>query len=290
MRTSELAAEPVVANTDYEREILAWQAARLQKLTVKDGWTQLVGLFWLEPGDNSFGRAAANHLALDNPRIPEQLGTFSVTGREVRFVAASGAQVTHAGRPVRAIGPLQDDAAGAPTVLNCGSVSFYLIERSGRLGIRVKDSQTQAHVHFRGLEYFRIDPKWRLAARAEPYSPVKAIPIVNVLGMDEEMQSPGALVFEVDGKLCRLDAVLETGERDWFVMFADKTNGKQTYGAGRFLYTAPPVNGQTVIDFNKSYSPPCSFSAFATCPLPPPQNRLAVAVTAGELKYAGNEH
>ncbi|MBU6510496.1 MAG: DUF1684 domain-containing protein [Gammaproteobacteria bacterium] len=290
MRTSDLAAEPVMSNTDYECEITAWRATRLQKLTTKDGWTQLVGLLWLEPGDNSFGRAASNRLALENPRIPEHLGTFSVAGREVRFVAAPGAQVMHAGRPVRAIGPLQDDAAGAPTVLSCGSVSFYLIERSGRLGIRVKDSQAEAHVHFRGLEYFRIDPKWRLAARVEAYSPVKKVSIINVLGMEEEMQSPGALLFEVDGKPYRLDAVLEVGERDWFVMFADQTNGKQTYGAGRFLYVAPPVNGETVIDFNKSYSPPCSFSAFATCPLPPPQNRLAVAVTVGELKYTGSDH
>lgn len=279
-----------MTDAEYEHGILAWQARRLKKLTVTDGWTQLVGLFWLEPGDNSFGRAASNRLVLENPAIPEQLGTFQVTGREVRFVAAPGAQVTHTGRPVHAIGPLQDDAAGAPIVLSCGSVSFYLIERSGRLGIRVKDSQAEAHIHFRGLEYFPVDAKWRIAAHVEPYVPVKKIPIINVLGMEEEMQSPGALVFEMNGQAYRLDVVLESGEHDWFVMFADKTNGKQTYGAGRFLYVAPPVNGETVIDFNRSYSPPCSFSAFATCPLPPPQNRLTLAVTAGELKYAGSGH
>lgn len=290
MRTSDLAAEPVMSNIDYEREIIAWRAARLKRLTAEDGWTTLVGLFWLEPGDNSFGRAVTNRLVLENPAIPEQVGAFQVAGREVRFVTAPGAQVMHAGRPVRAIGPLQDDAAGAPTVLSCGSVSFYLIERSGRLGIRVKDSQAEAHVHFRGLEYFPIDAKWRVAARVEPYSPPKTIPIINVLCMEEEMLSPGALLFEVDSKTYRLDAVLETGERDWFVMFADQTNGQQTYGAGRFLYVAPPVNGETVIDFSKSYSPPCSFSAFATCPLPPPQNRLTLAVTAGEMKYAGADH
>lgn len=279
-----------MADTEYQREILAWRAQRLKKLTVTDGWTQLVGLLWLEPADNSFGRAATNRLALENPRIPEQVGTFKVSGREVRFVAAPGVQVLHAGRPVRAIGPLQDDAAGAPTVLNCGSLSFYLIERSGRLGIRVKDSQAESHLHFRGLEYFPIDPEWRLAASVAPYSPVKKIPLINVLGMEEEMLSPGALLFEVGGKPYRLDAVLEAGERDWFVMFADQTNGRQTYGAGRFLYVAPPVEGKTIIDFNKSYSPPCSFSAFATCPLPPPQNRLPISVTAGELKYAGSHH
>lgn len=280
----------MMADAEYEREILAWRAARLKKLTAEDGWTTLVGLFWLDPGDNSFGRAADNRIVMDYPGLPELVGTFQVTGCEVRFVAAPGTGVLHDGRSVRAIGPLADDAAGAPTVLAVGSLSIYLIERSGKLGIRVKDSRAEARTHFHGLEYFPVDPKWRIAARFEPYSPPRKIPITTVLGIEEEMPSPGALVFEVGGTSYRLDAVLEPGEHDWFVMFADATNGRQSYGAGRFLYVAPPVNGQTVIDFNKSYSPPCAFSAFATCPLPPPQNRLPIAVTAGELKYAGSDH
>lgn len=274
----------------YQDEIREWQSRRLKKLLAEDGWTTLVGLYWLEPGENSFGRAADNRIVLDYPSLPEQIGTFQVAGREVRFMAAPDAKVFHQGRPVSAIGPLADDSAGAPTVLAVGNLSFYLIERSSRLGIRVKDSRAEARVHFRGLEYFPVDPKWRIAARFEPYSPARKIPITTVLGMQEEMPAPGALVFEVDGMPYRLDAVLEAGERDWFVMFADATNGKQSYGAGRFLYVAPPANGETVIDFNKSYTPPCAFSAFATCPLPPPQNRLPIAVTAGELKYAGSDH
>jgi uncharacterized protein (DUF1684 family) len=279
-----------VADAEYERGILAWRVARLKKLTAEDGWTTLVGLYWLEPGDNGFGRAESNRIVMDYPGMPEEVGTFQVSGREVRFVAAPDANVVHAGRPVRAIGPLQDDAASAPTVLSVGSVSFYLVERGGRLGIRVKDSQAETRMRFRGLEYFPVDPKWRVAARVEPYSPVKKIPIINVLGLEETMDSPAALAFELDGQTCCLDAVLEPGERDWFVMFADRTNGRQTYGAGRFLYVAPPVDGRTVIDFNKSYGPPCSFSAFATCPLPPPQNRLSIVITAGEWKYAGSDH
>lgn len=274
----------------YQDEIREWQSRRLRKLQYKDGWTTLVGLFWLESGENTFGRAASNNIVMDYPTLPERVGTFDVNGHEVRFTVASDINVLHDGRPVRAIGPLADDATGAPTVLTVGSLSFYLIERSGKLGIRIKDSQAQAHIHFRGLEYFPIEPKWRLAARFESYAPMKKIPIITVLGMEEEMQSPGALVFEVDGKSYRLDAVLEAGERDWFVMFADRTNGQQTYGAGRFLYVAPPTDGKTIVDFNKGYTPPCAFSAFATCPLPPPQNRLPIAITAGELKYAGSDH
>ena len=274
----------------YQQEIRDWQNRRLRKLTAADGWTTLVGLLWLEDGENSFGRAASNRIVMDYPGLPQQVGTFRVRGTQVSFSAAPDAPVMHAGQPVSNLGPLIDDAGGTPTLLNTGSVSFHLLERSGRLGIRVRDSAAATRVHFRGLEYFPIDEKWRLAARFEPYQPVKTVSIVTVLGMQEEMQSPGTLVFEVDSRQHRLEAVLESGESDYFVMFTDLTNGMQTYAAGRCLYVSPSVGGATVIDFNKAYNPPCCFTAFATCSLPPLQNRLPIAVSAGELKYSGRDH
>ena len=274
----------------YQQEIRDWQNRRLRKLTAADGWTTLVGLLWLEDGENSFGRAASNRIVMDYPGLPQQVGTFRVRGTQVSFSAAPDAPVMHAGQPVSSLGPLIDDADGTPTLLNTGSVSFHLLERSGRLGIRVRDSAAAARMHFRGLEYFPIDEKWRVAARFEPYQPVKIVSIVNVLGMQEEMQSPGTLVFEVDSRQHRLEAVLESGESDYFVMFTDLTNGMQTYAAGRCLYVSPSVGGATVIDFNKAYNPPCCFTAFATCSLPPLQNRLPIAVSAGELKYSGRDH
>lgn len=271
----------------YQQEIRDWQNRRLRKLTAEDGWTTLVGLFWLDPGENSFGRAASNHIVMDYPGLPQQLGTFRVRGTQVSFSAAPNADVLHAGRPVSSLGPLIDDAGGTPTLLSTGSMSFHLLERSGRLGIRVRDSAAAARVHFQGLEYFPVDEKWRLAARFGPYKPAKTVSIVTVLGMQEEMQSPGTLVFEVDGRQHRLEAVLESGESDYFVMFGDMTNGRQTYAAGRCLYMSPPVDGETVIDFNKAYNPPCCFTSFATCALPQPTNYLPIAMTAGELKYTG---
>lgn len=274
----------------YQQEIRDWQNRRLRKLTAADGWTTLVGLLWLEDGENSFGRAASNRIVMDYPGLPQQVGTFRVVGTRVSFTAAPNADVLHAGRPVSSLGPLIDDAGGTPTLLSTGSVSFHLLERNDRLGIRVRDSAAATRVHFQGLGYFPVDEKWRLAARFEPYQPVKTVSIVNVLGIQEEMQSPGTLVFEVDGRQHRLEAVLESGESDYFVMFADLTNGKQTYAAGRCLYVSPPVGGATVIDFNKAYNPPCCFTAFATCSLPQRQNRLPVAVSAGELKYSGGDH
>ncbi len=274
----------------YQQEIRDWQSRRLRNLTAEDGWTTLVGLFWLEEGENSFGRAASNHIVMDYPGLPQQVGTFRVRGAQVDFSAAPDAAVMHAGRPVSSLGPLIDDVGGTPTLLKTGSMSFHLLERSGRFGIRVRDSAAVARVHFQGLKYFPIDEKWRLAARFEPYQPVKTVSIVTVLDMQEEMQSPGTLVFEFDGREHRLEAVLESGTTDYFVMFTDLTNGQQTYAAGRCLYVSPPVGGATVIDFNKAYNPPCCFSAFATCSLPQLQNRLPLAVRAGELKYAGAGH
>lgn len=279
----------MAGNTDYERELVAWRMQRLEKLTADDGWLSLVGLHWLEPGDNAFGRDASNRIGMDCAALPEHVGTFRVNGREVRFVAGPDALVFNGAEAVRAIGPLRHDADGAPTVLRCGSVSFHLVVRDGRCGIRLKDARSEARVHFKGLEYFPADPKWRLEAHVEPYAPARTVSVATVLGVDRAMVSPGALLFEVDGQPCRLDAV-RSGDSEWFVMFADETNAQRTYRGGRYLHVTSPAGGRTVIDFNKSYAPPCAFSAFATCPLPPPQNRLAVAVTAGELRYLGPQH
>jgi len=283
---------PQVDPVTYQKDVDDWKAGRLGRLTGPDGWTTLVGLFWLKPGDNSFGSGAGNDMQLSATGFPPHVGRFEFDGRSVSFIAAKDAKVESGGKPVTSIKMVSDADAGDadPTTLSVGSVSFYAIKRVDKLGIRVKDLNADARVHFKGLEYFPLDQDWRFTAKFEPYSPTKKIPIINVLGMEEDMNSPGALLFDVDGKQYRLDTVLEDGETDYFVMFADRTSGKQTYGAGRFLYVKPPKDGITVLDFNKSYNPPCAFSPYATCPLPPSQNRLPLAIQAGELTYAGAGH
>ena len=275
---------------DYQQEVEAWRNQRLAKLLAEDGWATLVGLLWLQPGENSFGRAASNSISLECPALPPAVGVFRVQEAGVWFTAAAGTEVTHAGRRVTIIGPMASDTDGSPTVLRTGTLSFYLLERGGRLAIRVKDSAADARVRFQGLRYFPIDEQWRLPARFEPYVPVQTVSILNVLGMEEAVRSPGVLVFQVGGREHRLETVLESGMHDYFVMFTDLTNGKQTYAAGRCLYVSPPSAGTTVLDFNKAYNPPCCFTVFATCGLPQPQNRLPLAVTAGELKYRGSGH
>jgi uncharacterized protein (DUF1684 family) len=270
------------------QDVEQWKAKRLARLTSETGWLTLTGLYWLKPGENTFGRAKSNSLVLDNKALATKAGAFVVNGTQVKFVARKGAGVTHDGKPVSEIN-LVADTAGEPTVLNSGSVAFFLIERGGRLGVRVRDADSPHRKNFSGLEYFPVEDGWVFNARFEPYAERKHVPIVNILGMQEEMDAPGALVFTKDGKEYRLDAVLEAPEdTELFVMFADGTSGKETYGAGRFMYVEMPKDGVVRLNFNKAYNPPCAFNEFATCPLPPPQNRLtALRIDAGEKSYGG---
>jgi uncharacterized protein (DUF1684 family) len=192
--------------------------------------------------------------------------------------------MTYQGSPVTSL-ELKSDTDERPTELVAGSLHFMLIERAGHLGIRVRDSVSPNRQHFNGLQYFPVRADWHIQARFEPYNPEHRIPIVNILGMEQEMISPGALVFEREGRTWRLDAIREAGDEDLFVMFSDATSGKQTYGAGRFMYVELPQGDRVDVDFNEAFNPPCAFTDFATCPLPPQQNRLDLTVDAGELKY-----
>jgi uncharacterized protein (DUF1684 family) len=282
-----VAGQPAAGNDELAREqqiVATWKADRVASLTSDTGWTTLAGLLWLKSGDNSFGSAKSNQLQLDNPALAAQAGTFHVQDGKVSFTARKGAGILHDGKPVSKIA-LVADPADNPTLLQSGSLTFFAIERAGKLGVRVRDSESPHRKNFQGLEYFPVDTAWVFNARFEPYAN-KQIPIVNILGMTEDMVAPGALVFSKDGKEYRLDAVLEEpGDTELFVMFADATNTKETYGAGRFLYVPMPKDGKVRLDFNKAYNPPCAFTAFATCPLPPKQNWLPLAVRAGEKNY-----
>jgi len=287
-------AEPqtTTGSDDQAREqqlVAKWKADRLASLTSETGWTTLAGLFWLKDGDNSFGSAKSNQLQLDNPALAAQAGSFHVQDGKVGFTASKEAGITHDGQPVSGEIALTTDAAtDNPTLLQSGSLSFFAIERAGKPGVRVRDSQSPHRLNFKGLDYFPVEASWVFNARFEPYTN-KKLPIVNILGMTEDMPAPGALVFTKDGKEYRLDTVLEEPDAtELFVMFADATSGKETYGAGRFLYVPMPKDGKVRLDFNKAYNPPCAFSDFATCPLPPSQNRLmSLSVLAGEKTYAG---
>jgi len=286
-RTKQPAVDPAV----HRSEIQKWQSDRLASLTKEDGWLTLVGLFWLSKGENSIGSDPGNAIVLPKGKAPGVAGSISRPKGQVEFTARPGVDFTVDGKPVTGTYLEDDTAEHGPTILKLGSLLINVIKRGDRVGVRVKDTESQTRREFKGLEYYPIDPKWRIEARFEPYQPAKAIPITNVLGMTDDEASPGALAFEVDGKTYRIDPILEKGETDLFVMIADETTGKETYGAGRYLYVSPPdASGKVVIDFNKTYSPPCAFTNFATCPLPPRQNHLPFRIDAGEKKYAGIVH
>lgn len=267
--------------------IAQWQAQRAESLKSESGWLTLVGLFWLEEGEATLGRDPQNEIRLDNRQLARAAGSFLRKGSEVRFVAKEGGGITHDGKPATSL-ELAPDTSANPTVLESGPLSFTLIERAGHYGIRVRDKQSAVRLNFKGLEYFPVTTDWVFEARFEPYEAKRSITIVNVLGMEEAMECPGAIVFTRNGRSYRLDAVLEEpGATELFVIFADQTSGKETYGAGRFMYLDMPVNGTVRLDFNKAYNPPCAFSNFSTCPLPPSQNRLALRIEAGEKTYKG---
>jgi uncharacterized protein (DUF1684 family) len=186
---------------------------------------------------------------------------------------------------------LAPDSSGNPTVLASGTLRFFVIERAGNLGVRVRDLANPHRTGFRGLSYFPVSTDWVFDARFEPYQPAHRIKIINILGMEQEYESPGAVVFVKNGREWRLDGVLEQpGDRELFIMFADATSGQETYGGGRFLYVPLPSTGHARLDFNKAYNPPCALNDFATCPLPPPQNRLKLRVEAGEKTYTSAPH
>ncbi len=271
-----------------QQEIMRWRARRIERLKAPDGWLSLIGLHWLVEGPNSVGSDPSNTIVL-KAKVPPRLGTLLLAKGAITLEPDASAGLTIAGKPVTApVTLIADTDPKGPTVVQVGTVRFQVIKRNERFGLRVKDSESEARTHFRGIDSFPIDPKWRVEARFEPFNPPRHIRMPNVLGITTDEIAPGLLAFTVGGKEYRVEPILEEGTNDYFIVFKDATSGKETYGAARFVY-APPAdkNGRTVIDFNKAYNPPCAFTPYATCPLPPPENRLPFRVEAGEKKYAG---
>ena len=274
------------APLDPKAEYDKWRSDRDQRLRREDGWLTLVGLHWLKEGDNTLGSAKSNRIVMP-AKTPAKIGTLQLAKGVLTFTPATGATLTIDEKPVTAATTLQPDVAeNGPTVVKSGPVQFYVIRRQGdRYGIRVKDAENAMRVNFKGMDYFPYDPQKRVEARFERYEPVKQIPITDITGVTSNNPSPGALVFELDGKSVRLDPILEEPD-DLFIIFKDETSKDSTYQAGRYLYAKLPKEGDKVIvDFNKAYNPPCVFTPFATCPLPPKQNELAFRLEAGEKRF-----
>jgi uncharacterized protein (DUF1684 family) len=270
---------------EYAQEIERWHAQRIARLTAPSGWLSLAGLEWLKPGANRIGSARDNDIVL--AKAPAHLGTITWADDGTLSIAldATDGVTIDGATGTRAV--LRDDSHANPTTVAFGSVNFIAVDRGGRKGLRVRDSEAETRTRFAGIERFRVDDTWRIVANWVPLDPPYSLATGTVIGTIERYPAPGRAVFERDGKRFELYPVLEApGDRQLFLIFTDATSGKETYGAARFLYADMPRDGKIVLDFNKAYNPPCAFTPYATCPLAPPENRLDVRVTAGELKYA----
>lgn len=271
----------------HQQEVSDWQQRRAAGLLREDGWLSLIGLCWFAQPQTTFGSGETADCRIDNPKLPAIAGVFHRDEQGITFTVGENVIATESARAISEV-RMQSDASEHPTIIAIDSIRFYVIERAGNLGLRIRDLESPARENFSGLEYFPIDLDWRKIARFEAHATPKPVRIINILGMEDEMASPGELVFEHDGREYRLTAIAEEGDDSWFIMLADATSGKSTYGAGRYIYVDPPVDGETVLDFNKVYNPPCAFTALATCPLPPVRNRLSLEITAGEKTYASD--
>jgi uncharacterized protein (DUF1684 family) len=278
------------ARLAYEAEIKQWRDERVARLTRPDGWLSLVGMHWLTPGSTFVGTADDNGTRLEVG--PAQIGMLTLAddgSATLRLQPGVETEVTIDGQiPQKgALVPLVADTAGTPTVVgfNKGDASFILIERAGRFALRVRNANARTRTGFPGLDYFDINPEMRFVAKFTPHEAGKTVEIVNVLGMVEPMPNPGTLTFTTpDGREITMEAVDE-GDGQLFFTFADRTSGHDTYAASRMVYAAAAgPDGTTVLDFNKAYNPPCAFTPYSTCPMPLPENRIDLAVTAGEKK------
>jgi uncharacterized protein (DUF1684 family) len=271
------------AGDNYPQQVAHWRAEHQKKLAADFNWLTVVGLDWLREGDNRVGADPSSQVPLPPGSAPQHVAVISLHAGKAVLHPAPGVPLTLNGKPATETTLREDD-----DILAVNHLKFYLIRRGDRAGIRLKDNDSQARKHFQGLSWYPVDAAWRIQAKFVPWTAPHSLVFHNTIGQEETDPSPGYVTFQKDRREFRLDAVLDEGQL--FFVLRDQTSGKTTYGASRFLYAEQPRNGTVLLDFNKAENPPCAFTAYATCPLPPPQNRLALAITAGEKKYAGSDH
>ncbi len=277
-------AEPELDIEEYRMEIDAWHQKRVENLKGPTGWLNLAGLFWLEEGINTMGSGPANTLVFPEGKIPDRAGFFILKQNTVVFESAPGVTIRCNGKPVQRMMIFHPDSSKAP-MLEYESLRWFIVRRDTKTGVRLRDLTNPESERFSGIDRYPVNPAWRLTARFVKADSGRTINITNVLGQTTAQRSPGALVFSIAGKEYQLDALDEGGE-ELFVIFGDPSNAKETYGAGRYLYVMKPgADGVAIVDFNRAQNPPCAFTAFATCPLPPVQNILSIEINAGEKNY-----
>ncbi len=284
-------AENSVQDASLVQEIEDYRKKRVEGLLKPDGWTATIGMQWLEPGRYSVGSAAGSDIRLAIG--PARLGVVEEKDGRALFTAEPGVPVVVDGAAPTGPVELKRYGKGTPATnvtYDGGKGSLSLIVSGGRRALRVRHADAPARLNFKGLDYYPIDAGWRIKGKFLPHESGRMVPVLDILGGLNDQANPGVVEFERNGKTFRLE-VIGDAARGLSLMFADRTNGKGSYPSGRFLYTGlPDAIGEVVIDFNRTYTPPCAFTEFGTCLLPPPENRLDLAVTAGEKTYSGATH
>jgi hypothetical protein len=290
-QSSDPAAVPVDPDAAWLQDLAAWRAAREHEISAPNGWLTLVGLDWLKPGINTIGTAADNAI---RPRAnaPEHIGILTVTGKVVQLLAPSGgfpADLQVDGAPAKE-GEL-DTSPAKPPIIAWHGLTLAILARGDRFALRIKDSDAPAHTSFHGLNWYPPDPKFRVEAKWIPFNPPRILKIPTVLGTSLDLPSPGVAEFRLNNATLRLEPVIEVpGSQVLFFLLKDATSRTTTYATARYLHTGLPDHGldqpgTLTLDFNRLENPPCAYSLYATCPLPPEQNRLWISLDAGEKRY-----
>jgi uncharacterized protein (DUF1684 family) len=291
-------AAPAAPETVWEQDLAAWRATREQETASPTGWLTLVGLDWLKPGINTVGTAADNAIRI-RANAPEHIGLLTVNGKTVQLLAPSGgfpADLQVDSAPARE-GALDADTTtppgtAKPPVISWHGLTLAVLARGDRFALRTKDSDAPARTSFHGLNWYPPDSKFLVAAKWIPSTPPRILKIPTVLGTTIDLPSPGIAEFRLGNATLRLEPVIEVpGSQVLFFLLKDATSGTTTYETARYLHTGLPDHGldqpgTLILDFNRLENPPCAYSVYATCPLPPEQNRLSVAIEAGEKRYA----
>ncbi len=278
---------------DWQKDLMSWHAERAKNLQAPNGWLSLVGLEWLKPGDNSVGNAADNTLKMRSKAVPH-LGIVRMQNNSIELLSPAGGypkELRVDGKTPANPQPLTADDSGKPSKITIETLQVTVIHRGEQYGLRIRDSQSPTRTGFHGLKWYPPDPALRVKAEWTPYNPPLKRKVPTVLGTEIEAEVPGKVTFTLNGQSLSLEPILEEPtDKELFFIIKDTTSQDKTYGAGRFLYTPFPNHGLTQpgelwLDFNRMENPPCAYTPYATCPLAPPQNRLQVALPAGEQRY-----
>jgi uncharacterized protein (DUF1684 family) len=286
------AAAQTLSDPDaWSRDLALWRTAHEKSISAPDGWLSLTALDWLKPGINSIGSAPASLIRLP-ATAPARVGLITVSGKTVQLLSPAGgfpAGLTVNGQPAREDALSTSDSA--PSTIAIGSITMVVMERVGRFVVRVKDSNSPTRAAFQGLNWFPPDPKLVVLARWTPYHPVQTAEIPTALGNSLHLTAPGIAVMMLNDEIVQIEPVVEDPQgRSLLFILRDTTSASSTYPGGRFLHTQIPDHGldqpgTLVLDFNRLENPPCAYTPYATCPLPPQKNRLNVSIEAGEKRY-----